>query len=92
MERFNKFLCDSLAKLVEKSAEWDIFVEPALWAHRTSINSSTQLSLFMIVYGIYNPNFLQISFSHKICGTVMMQIVEGLLKLRDHAKIAIKRA
>ena len=52
VERFNKFLCDSLAKLVNESAEWDIFVEPALWAYRTSINSSTQLSLFMIVYEI----------------------------------------
>ena len=52
VERFNKSLCDSLAKLVDKSAEWDIFVEPALWAHRTSINNFTQLSPFMIVYGI----------------------------------------
>ena len=56
VKRFNKSLCDSLAKLVDESAEWDIFVEPALWAHRTSINSSTQLSPFMIVYGI-QPQF-----------------------------------
>ena len=67
VERFNKSLCDSLAKLVDESAEWDIFVEPALWMHCTSINSSTQLSSSMIVYGI-QPNFLQISFSLKICG------------------------
>ncbi len=33
VEHFNKSLCDSLAKLVDESAEWDIFVEPALWAH-----------------------------------------------------------
>jgi len=52
VERFNKSLCDSLAKLIEESAEWDIFVEPALWVHRTSINSFTQLLPFMIVYGI----------------------------------------
>ncbi len=56
MKRFNKSLCDSLAKLVNESAEWDIFVEPALWTHRTSINSFTQLSPFMIVYGI-QPQF-----------------------------------
>ena len=52
MERFNKSLCNLLAKLVEESVELDIFVKPALWAHRTSINSFIQLSPFMIVYGI----------------------------------------
>jgi len=52
VECFNKSLCDSLAKLVDESAEWDIFVEPALWIYRMSINSSTQLSPFMIVYRI----------------------------------------
>src|SRR6266496_458631 len=56
VERFNKSLCDSLAKLVDESAEWDIFVEPALWMHRTSINNSTKLSPFMIVYRI-QPQF-----------------------------------
>jgi len=30
VERFNKSFCDSLAKLVDESAEWDVFVEPAL--------------------------------------------------------------
>src|SRR6266540_1051612 len=34
VERFNKSLCESLAKLVDELAEWDIFVEPALWVHR----------------------------------------------------------
>ncbi len=56
MERFNKSLCDLLAKLMDESAEWDIFVEPALWVHRTAINSSIQLSPFMIVYEI-QPQF-----------------------------------
>ena len=52
VERFNKSLCDSLAKLVDESAEWDIFVEPALWVYCTATNNSTQLSPFMIVYGM----------------------------------------
>jgi len=56
VERFNKTLCNSLAKLVDESAEWNIFVKLALWAYRTAINSSTQLSPFMIVYGI-QPQF-----------------------------------
>jgi len=56
VERFNKSLCNLLAKLVEESVELDIFVKPALWAHRTSINSFIQLSPFMIVYDI-QPQF-----------------------------------
>ncbi len=91
VERFNKSLCDSLAKLVDESAEWDIFVEPALWAYRTSINSSTQISPFMIVYGI-QPQFPADQFQPQNLWDRMMQIVEGLPRLRDRAKMAIKKA
>ncbi len=91
MERFNKSLCDSLAKLVKESAEWDIFVELALWAHRTSINSSIQLSPFMIVYEI-QPQFLADQFQPQNLWDRMMQIVKGLPRLRDRAKMAIKKA
>jgi len=91
VERFNKSLCDSLAKLVDESAEWDIFVEPALWAYHTSINSSTQLSPFMIVYGI-QPQFPADQFQPQNLWDRMMQIVKGLPRLRDRAKLAIKRA
>src|SRR6266508_1730020 len=90
VERFNKSLCDSLAKLVNESAEWDIFVKPALWAHRTSINSSTQLSPFMIVYGIQSQ-FPADQFQPQNLWDRMTQIVEGLPRLRDQAKMAIKR-
>jgi len=75
---------------VKESAEWDIFVELALWAHCTSINSSTQLSPFMIVYGI-QPQFSADQFQPQNLWNHMTQIVKGLLKLCDHAKIAIKR-
>jgi len=90
VERFNKSLCDSLAKLVDESAEWDIFVEPALWAHRISINSSTQLSPFMIVYGI-QPQFSANQFQPQNLWDRMTQIVKGLLRLRDRTKMEIKR-
>jgi len=90
MEYFNKSLCDSLAKFVHESAEWNIFVEPALWAHRMFINNSTQLSPFMIVYGI-QPQFPTNQFQPQNLWDRMMQIVNRLLRQHDHAKIAIKR-
>ncbi len=91
VERFNKSLYDSLVKLVDESAEWDIFIEPALWAHRTAINSSTQLSPFMIVYGIQSQ-FPADQFQPQNLWDRMTQIVKGLPRLRDQAKMAIKRA
>jgi len=41
-------------------AEWDIFIELALWMHQMSINRSMQLSPFMIIYGLQ----LQFSADH----------------------------
>ncbi len=91
VKRFNKSLCNSLAKLVDESAEWDIFVESALWTYRTFINSFTELSPFIIVYGI-QPQFPANQFQPQNLWDCMMQIVKELSRLRDHAKIAIKRA
>ena len=56
VERFNKTLCDSLVKLSEESADWDLLIGPALFAHRTATNRSIQLSPYMIVHGI-EPQF-----------------------------------
>src|SRR6266540_7031065 len=91
VEHFNKSLCDSLAKLMNESVKWNIFVESALWAHRTSINSFTQLSPFMIVYEI-QPQFPADQFQPQNLWDRMMQVVEGLLRLCDRAKMVIKRA
>ena len=52
VERFNKSLCDSLVKLLEEAADWDLLINSALFAHRTAVNRSTQLSPFVIIFGI----------------------------------------
>ncbi len=76
---------------MDKSAEWDIFIEPALWMHHTFINRSTQLSPFMIVYRI-QPQFPADQFQLQNLWDRIMQIVEELPRLRDRIKMAIKRA
>ncbi len=91
VERFNKSLYDSLVKLMDESAKWDIFIEPVLWMHRTAINSSIQLSPFMIVYEI-QLQFPADQFQPQNLWDRMMQIVEGLPRLHDRAKMAIERA
>jgi Integrase zinc binding domain len=52
-ERFNKTLCETLAKYViqNDNLEWDQFVPSALFAYRTKIQKSTKFSPFFLLYG-----------------------------------------
>src|SRR6266540_1484576 len=51
VERFNKTLCESLAKLNEERKNWDEYISPTLFAYRTKINKSTQFTPFYLTYG-----------------------------------------
>src|SRR6266511_1288335 len=51
VERFNKTLCESLAKLNEERENWDKYISPTLFAYRIKINKSTQLTPFYLTYG-----------------------------------------
>ena len=52
-ERFNKTLCETLAKYViqNDNLEWDQFIPSALFAYRTKIQKSTKFSPFFLLYG-----------------------------------------
>src|SRR5207249_9601217 len=49
-ERFNKTLCESLAKLKEDK-EWDRLIAPTLFAYRTKVQGSTKVEPFYLTYG-----------------------------------------
>lgn len=51
VERFNRTLCESLAKLVNQTDEWDTYVKPVLFAYRTSKQSTTKMTPFYLTYG-----------------------------------------
>src|SRR6266498_3547597 len=51
VERFNKTLCESLAKLNDERENWDEYISPTLFAYRTKINKSTQFTPFYLTYG-----------------------------------------
>src|SRR5436305_2918183 len=51
VERFNRTLCESLAKISEKSNDWDLFIAPTLFAYRTTKHSTTGIESFFLVYG-----------------------------------------
>ena len=51
VERFNRTLCESLAKLVQHTNTWDLYIAPVLFAYRTSKNATTKIEPFYLVYG-----------------------------------------
>ena len=51
VERFNRTLCESLAKVSEKEDEWDEHIESVLFAYRTIKHNTTKKTPFYIVYG-----------------------------------------
>ena len=51
VERFNKTLCEALAKLSQETTKWDENIAPVLFAYRTKKNDSTRIQLFYLTYG-----------------------------------------
>ena len=51
VERFNRTLCESLAKLSINTNEWDKYISPVLFAYRTSKQSTTKITPFYLTYG-----------------------------------------
>ena len=51
VERFNRTLCESLAKLSQQTKQWDEYVKPVLFAYRTSKQATTKLTPFYLTYG-----------------------------------------
>src|SRR5688572_10436835 len=67
VERFNRTLCESLAKTAQDLDNWDLQIAPTLFAYRTSKHSVTKISLFILYMGEmqhYPWTILMIQMSH----------------------------
>lgn len=51
VERFNRTICESLAKLSLTNNDWDLYIAPTLFAYRTTKHSTTKIEPFFMVYG-----------------------------------------
>src|SRR5207237_837377 len=51
VERFNRTLCETLAKVSEEENQWDEHIEEALFAYRTIKHSTTKHTPFYMLYG-----------------------------------------
>jgi hypothetical protein len=70
VERFNRTLCESLAKITEGKGDWDEFIAPVLFAYRTSKQSSTKFTPFYLVYG-HNPTMPYMEMDEIMEGNIL---------------------
>src|SRR6266540_6922845 len=92
VERFNKTLCEGIAKLAEKVDQWDRFIQPVLFAYRTKeLRISKQLP-YMLVYE-REPTLVIDYGKHR--GSIMerlLEIIEKVPQLREAARRAIRKS
>ena len=50
VERFNRTLCKTLAKLSVETKDWNLFIAPALFAYWTTKHATTKIEPFFMVY------------------------------------------
>jgi hypothetical protein len=70
VERFNRTLCESIAKITEGREDWDQHIAPVLFAYRTSKQASTRMSPFYLVYG-RQPQMPHMELTETIEGNIL---------------------
>lgn len=75
VERFNRTLCESLAKITEGKEDWDEFIAPTLFAYRTSKQASTKFTPFYLVYG-RNPQMPHMEMDEVMEGNILTRLYQ----------------
>ncbi|CAG8775579.1 15496_t:CDS:2, partial [Gigaspora margarita] len=50
VKRYNRTLCEALAKLTKQEQEWDILISLVLYVYRTSKQATTKFTPFYLIY------------------------------------------
>ena len=91
VERFNKTLCEALAKL-QNDNDWDERIAPVLFAYRNKINTSTKMRPSYLVYG----RKLRITEDEKDEETSIsdrvVQLMDKIPIVRQEAKSNVEKA
>src|SRR3954447_7084212 len=94
VERFNRTLCESLAKLSLKNNDWDLYIAPTLFAYRTTKHATTQIEPFFLVYGrsarlsIDPPEVENLSVEKDR----LSDLIDRLPQIRDESKEKVSQA
>lgn len=92
VERFNRTLCESLARTTEIVTNWDINIPAVLFAYRTAKQATTKIEPFYLVYG--RPAKMPITEGVEIAEenllTRLFHLVDELPENREKVKRQIK--
>src|SRR6266542_474905 len=88
VKRFNKTLCEFLAKLNEERENWNEYILSTLFAYRMKINKSTQFIPFYLTYG--RKAILPFDDNIKVKISLLDRIEEILIELIQAKKKAIE--
>jgi Integrase zinc binding domain/Integrase core domain len=94
VERFNRTLCESLARLSLKNNDWDLYIAPTLFAYRTTKHSTTKIEPFFMVYGraARLPIDTTESESHVAEKDHLVDLIDQLPQIRAEAKLQITQS
>ena len=94
VERFNRTLCESLAKLSNEDTEWDKLIPSVLFSYRNSKHATTRFTPSFLAYG--QELKLPISDSQEVLEenllTRLYTLTEDLPNRREQAKKNIKKS
>jgi hypothetical protein len=94
VERFNRTLCESLARLSLKNNSWDLYIAPTLFAYRTTKHATTQIEPFFMVYGrtarlpIDPPEEKNLNAEE----ARVIELIDDLPEVRNKAKLRIAQS
>src|SRR6266545_7966266 len=92
MKRFNKTLCERIAKVAKELGSWDQYIQPILFAYRTKELRILKQSPYKLVYG-KEPTLVMDYGLHG--GSIierLLEITEKVPQLRESARRAIRKA
>ena len=85
IERFNKTLCESLAKL-NSNEDWDLKLPSVLFAYRTKKNESTKMEPGYLIYGRQMKTLLNLEDKEIRMSDRIVELIEKLPQVRNQAK------
>ena len=94
VERFNRTLCESLAKIESRTNDWDLFIAPVLFAYRTTKHSTTKISPFQLVYGrsARLPLDIPNEENHNAINDRISYLIEDVSQIRKKARDQITQS
>lgn len=93
VEKFNRTLCESLAKTTEKVTEWDKNISAVLFAYQTAKQVTTKIEPFYLVYGrtAHFPIKEGMEMAEGNLLSRLFDLVEELPKVRAQTQVTIAK-